>query len=100
MLVITTEVLGSSVLPSLAAADDSGEERVVAETAVSQMVSEPQVGTISGDDDVVMVSAERVVPPPPPSRDHEVVASAATETPTPMTAPAGGGTAEASASGA
>jgi hypothetical protein len=44
-----------------------------------------------------MVFAEQVVPLPPPARDLEAVALAATKTPTPVTAPTGGGAAEASA---
>jgi hypothetical protein len=99
-LVVATEVVGSAVPPPPAVVDDSREERVVAETTALQMMSDPQVETGSGDDDVVMVSAEQVIPPPPPASDHEAITLAETETPTPATAPTGGGAAEASVSGA
>lgn len=73
---------------------------MVVETGISQVASEPQVGTASSGGDVVMVSTKQAVPLPPPTRDHETVAPVATETPTPVTAPTGGGAAEASASNA
>jgi hypothetical protein len=98
-LVVATEVVGSIAPPPPATADDSGKERMVVKTAVSQVALELQVGTTSSDGDVVMVSVEQAVPPALPTRDHEVIAPAATETPAPVTALAGGGMAEASACG-
>jgi hypothetical protein len=49
-------------LPS-AGADNSGGERMVAEATITQVASELQVEAASGDDNVVMLSAERTVPP-------------------------------------
>jgi hypothetical protein len=99
-MVVATEVVGSAVPPPSAAIDNSGEERMVAEMAIFQVVSEPQVRTASGGGNVMMVSAEQGVPPHPPTRDHETIALAATETPLLVIAPVGGGGAEASAPGA
>jgi hypothetical protein len=71
-----------------------GGEGAVTETATTQTGLESQAGTGSGDDDVVMVSADQGVPPPPPTRDHEAVAPEAPETPAVVTAPTAGGVTE------
>jgi hypothetical protein len=73
---------------------------MVVEATISQVVSELQVMAASGCDDVVMVSAERIVPPPPPSRDHEAIESSATETSVPAAESVGGRATGASTSGA
>jgi hypothetical protein len=104
-LVVATEVVGSVGLPPPSAANNSGEERTVAEAAISQVVSEPQVGATSSGGDIVMVFADQVfadqtVPPPLPTRVHEAAAPASSEIPVPVTTLVGGGVTEASVFGA
>jgi hypothetical protein len=89
-LVLATKVVEPVVPPPSAGADNLGGEQSVAEATVSQVALEQQIDAVSGGDDVVMVSLERIVPPPPPSRDHEAIASAVTETPIPAAQSAGG----------
>lgn len=62
-LVLGTEVVEPAAPPPSADADNSGGERMVAEATITQVASELQVEAASGDDNVVMLSAERTVPP-------------------------------------
>jgi hypothetical protein len=55
---VATEVVGLVALPLRVPVDSSREEWAGVETASSQIMSEPQVWTGSGDDDVVMVFVE------------------------------------------
>jgi hypothetical protein len=94
---VATEAVGSVEPPPLVAVNNSRGEWVGVETVDAQIVSEPQVVTGSGDDDVMMVPTEQIAPPPLPAGDHEAVTPAATETPVVVMMPAVRGVAAAPA---
>jgi hypothetical protein len=98
-LVVAVEVEESVAPPPPVVASVMGEEWVATEMPTSQARSEPQAGTGSGDDDVVMVPVDQGAPSPLPTRDHETVVPEGPETPAAAIAPTVEGAEDAPMSG-
>jgi hypothetical protein len=85
-LVVTVVVEESAAVPLPAAASVIGEERSVSEMAAPQATLELQAGAGSGCDDVVVVLVDQGTSLPPLTREVEVMAPVAPETPAAATA--------------
>jgi hypothetical protein len=85
-LVVTVVVEESAAVPPPAAASVIGEERSVSEMAAPQATLELQAGAGSGCDDVVVVLVDQGTSLPPLTREVEVMAPVAPETPAAATA--------------